>query len=118
MPRVLSYGGGLDSFAALVAAIQDGAPPDLVVFIDVTDPEQLDPGEWPGTYMHIREVVIPLCAKHGIEFVWIDTVSYPVRDARGCSDADAFLAGVIANQGARRRTPTTTEHRAADRMAA
>lgn len=81
-PRVLSYGGGLDSFAALVAAIEDGTPPDLCVFIDVTDPEQLDPGEWPGTYQHIREVVMPLCARHGIEFVWIDTVSYPVRNAR------------------------------------
>ncbi len=38
--------------------------PDLVVFCDVADgspsrdPE--DPGEWPGTYRHIREVVIPL----------------------------------------------------------
>jgi hypothetical protein len=41
-----------------------------------------DPGEWPGTYDHVREVAMPLCAAHGIEFVTIDGASYPVRDAR------------------------------------
>jgi len=79
-PRVLSLGGGLDSFAVLVRAIQLGQPPDVVVFVDVGHPE--DPGEWAGTYQHLREVVAPLCARHGIEFVWIDSTRYPVRDAR------------------------------------
>src|SRR6185437_4209536 len=75
MPRVLSYGGGLDSFAMLLLAILSGELPDVVVFVDVADgspdrdPEDL--GEWPGTYQHIREVVIPLCRAHGIEFVWL-----------------------------------------------
>jgi 8-oxo-dGTP pyrophosphatase MutT (NUDIX family) len=80
--RVLSYGGGLDSFAMLLDAIERGEPPDLCTFADVADPEHIDPGEWPGTYSHIRDVVEPLCAKHGIEFVWLDTTSYPVREAR------------------------------------
>lgn len=84
--RVLSYGGGLDSFVMLVRAIQEGAPPDVVVFVDVADGsrtrENEDPGEWPGTYRHIREVVIPLCERQGIEFVWLTWEEHPVRDAR------------------------------------
>lgn len=78
-PRVLSSGGGLDSFAMLLLAIASGEKPDQVVFVDVADAEHRDPGEWPGTYRHLREVVAPLCARHGIEFVWLNT---PVRDAR------------------------------------
>ena len=80
--RVLSCGGGLDSFAMLLWALIAGVRIDVVVFCDVADPEGLDPGEWPGTYRHLREVVMPLCAAHGIEFVWMDTTSYPIRDAR------------------------------------
>jgi len=84
--RVLSYGGGLDSFAMLLDAIERGDKPDLAVFCDVSNgnPEHgpEDPGEWSGTYRHIREVVIPLCRKENIEFVWLDTVRYPVRDAK------------------------------------
>jgi hypothetical protein len=80
IPRVLSLGGGLDSFAMLVEAIRRNDRPDTVVFIDVGHPE--DPGEWPGTYRHVHEVVRPLCAAHGIEFVIIDSTNYPVRDAR------------------------------------
>lgn len=79
-PVVLSLGGGLDSFAMLVEALRRGEHIDVVVFVDVGAPG--DPGEWPGTYKHIREVVMPLCEAHGIEFVWIDHLSYPVRDAR------------------------------------
>ena len=80
--RVLSYGAGLDSFAMLVEAIRRGDRPDVVTFIDVTDPEQLDPGEWPGTYRHLADVVRPLCEREGIELVVVDSVRYPVRDAR------------------------------------
>jgi hypothetical protein len=72
-PRVLSLGGGLDSFAMLVRAIQLGEPPDVVTFIDVGAPG--DPGEWAGTYRHVREVVMPLCAHHGIEFVCVTRVT-------------------------------------------
>jgi hypothetical protein len=64
----------------LVQSIQIGELPDVVVFIDVGAPG--DPGKWAGTYRHVREVVIPLCSRHGIEFVWIDGETYPVRDAR------------------------------------
>lgn len=86
VPRVLSYGGGADSFAVLLDAIERGEPPNTVVFCDVADGSPthnpIDPGEWPGTYRHIREVVIPLCVRLAIEFVWLDTKRYPVRDAR------------------------------------
>lgn len=85
-PKVLSYGGGLDSFAMLLLAIDRGEKPDVVVFIDVGDgsPEAdgEDPAEWPGTYRHIREQVIPICEEHGIEFVWMTTAEWPVRNAR------------------------------------
>jgi hypothetical protein len=76
-PKILSYGGGLDSFAMLLTAIKRGELPDVVVFMDTGHP--LDPGEWPGTYKHVAEVVRPLCAQHGIEFVYIDHTNYPVR---------------------------------------
>lgn len=79
-PRVLSYGGGLDSFALLVRAIELGAVPDVVCFIDTGAPG--DPGEWPGTYRHLDEVVRPLCERHGIEYVRIDHANYPVRAGR------------------------------------
>ncbi len=78
--RVLSLGGGLDSFAMLVEALRRGERPDVVVFVDVGAPG--DPGEWPSTYRHIDQVVAPLLAREGIEFVRIDSTSHPVRDAR------------------------------------
>lgn len=80
--RVLSYGGGLDSFAMLVDAIARGELPELVVFADVGDPAHEDPGEWPETYAHVRDVAMPLCAAHGIEFVWLDSTAWPVRGER------------------------------------
>lgn len=69
--RVLSYGGGLDSFALLLLALERGIRLDAVVFVDVGDPDRQTPGEWPGTYRHILQVAAPLCATAGIEFVWI-----------------------------------------------
>lgn len=80
--RVLSLGGGVDSFALLVECIRRGVRLDAVVFVDVGDPDHVDPGEWPGTYRHIREVVIPLCRRHRIRFEIVDSTRYPVRDAR------------------------------------
>jgi len=84
--RVLSYGGGLDSFAMLLGARDRGDLPDAVVFVDVgdgaLDRDGVDPAEWPGTYRHIREVVVPLCLELGVEFVWINSQAYPVRNAR------------------------------------
>ncbi|RTL28024.1 MAG: hypothetical protein EKK55_05215 [Rhodocyclaceae bacterium] len=81
LPQVLSYGGGLDSFALLVGAVRRDMAPDVVAFCDVADPGEVDPGEWPSTYRHLREVVIPFCAAHGIAFEWVDTERYPVRGA-------------------------------------
>ncbi len=79
---MLSYGGGLDSFALLLAALQRGERPDLVVFVDVADAAHEDPGEWPGTYRHIEQVVQPLCVRERIEFLWLTSAEYPVRGAR------------------------------------
>lgn len=36
-PQVLSYGGGADSFAVLLDAIERGEPPVAVAFVDVAD---------------------------------------------------------------------------------
>lgn len=80
--RILSYGGGVDSFAMLVWAIKTGHHPDEVVFADVGDVSRKDPGEWPQTYSHITRVVIPLCEKHGIPFTWITTDMLPIRGRR------------------------------------
>lgn len=80
--KVLSYGGGIDSFAMLVDAVQRGEKPDLVVFADVTDRNREDPGEWPETYSHIERVAIPYCNQHGIPFVWLHTDQSPVRGHR------------------------------------
>lgn len=79
-PVVLSLGGGLDSFTMLVEGVRRGEQIDIVAFVDVGAPG--DPGEWTGTYRHIAEVVVPFCAKHGIEYVEIGHDNYPVRDAR------------------------------------
>jgi hypothetical protein len=83
--KVLSYGGGLDSYGMLLDAIDRGELPDVVAFCDVSngslEADPTDPGEWPGTYRHIREVAAPLCASLGIRFEYIDTVRYPIRRA-------------------------------------
>jgi hypothetical protein len=81
-PRVLSYGGGLDSWAMLLLAAQQRDMPDAVVFIDVGDTARQDPGEWPSTYRHIRDVVEPFCRRHRVPFHVIDGDAYPVRGAR------------------------------------
>lgn len=82
--RVLSYGGGADSFAMLLRAIELGDRPDVVAFADVAGgtarANSRDPGEWPITYEHIRRYALPVCEAAGIPFVWIGS-EIPVRDA-------------------------------------
>lgn len=82
MRRVLSYGAGADSLAMLLRALQLGIRIDMVAFVDVADPEHLDPGEWPGTYRHIEEHLRPLLLRERIPFEVVDSKRYPVRDAR------------------------------------
>ncbi len=82
MKRVLSYGGGADSFAMLLEALRCGIHLDAVVFADVGDPGRQDPAEWPGTYRHMREIAAPLCARARVPFEVLDSDRYPVRDAR------------------------------------
>jgi len=47
--KILSYGGGLDSYGALLDAIDRGELPDYVVFCDVSNgsltADPTDPGE-------------------------------------------------------------------------
>lgn len=82
MKRVLSYGGGTDSFAMLLRGLQLGLRPDVVAFVDVGDPRREDPAEWPATYRHIEEHLRPLLHRERIPFEVIDSDRYPVRDAR------------------------------------
>lgn len=80
--KVLSLGGGLDSWAMLLDAEIRGELPDIVAFVDVGDADDRDahPGEWDGTYRHIEEVVRPWCAARGIEFVEISArAGYLIR---------------------------------------
>lgn len=81
-PKVLSLGGGLDSWAMLLDAEARGELPDVVAFVDVGDPDDREdqPGEWDGTYRHVEEVVRPWCAARGIEFVEISArTGYLIR---------------------------------------
>jgi len=78
--KVLSSGGGLDSFGMLLNAIDRGEFPDYLVHVDTGYPG--DPGEWPSTKRHLEEVVKPICEEHGIKYLVIDGDSYPVRGAR------------------------------------
>lgn len=77
MPKVLSYGGGLDSWGMLLDAIARGELPDYLVHVDVGAPGV--PGEWPSTGRHMEEVVAPLCADFGIPFIILTGEDYPVR---------------------------------------
>lgn len=80
--RIVSLGGGLDSWAMLLDAKERGELPDVVAFVDVGDADDpvAHPGEWDGTYRHITEVVRPWCAARGIEFVEISArTSYLIR---------------------------------------
>ncbi len=80
--KVLSLGGGLDSWAMLLDGEARGELPDIVAFVDVGDADDRDehPGEWDGTYRHVEEVVKPWCATRGIEFVEISArTGYLIR---------------------------------------
>jgi len=112
IPRVLSYGGGLDSFAMLLEAIRRNDRPDVAVFCDVADPAHGDPGEWPSTYRHLCQVVLPLCAREGIEFIWLDTERYPVR---GGTDGQA--RSLFAWLEARKQIPVAGPNRICTRVA-
>lgn len=107
MPKVLSYGGGLNSFAMLLRATQRGELPDVCVFMDVADPEHKWPGEWPSTYKHMEEVAIPLAKAHGIEWVTLDTKSYPIRKG----GADECDEGLFAYWWTRNQIPVASPNR-------
>jgi len=80
--KVLSAGGGLDSWAMWLRAKARGELPDLVIFADVGDPEGKHPAEWPSTYQHLREVFRPDVEAQGVEFKWLTAEDIPVRSHR------------------------------------
>jgi hypothetical protein len=87
-PKVLSLGGGLDSWAMLLDAERRGELPDVAAFVDVGDADDRDshPGEWDGTYRHVEEVVRPWCAARGVVFVEISArTGYLIRPERQAS---------------------------------
>lgn len=80
--KILSYGGGLNSFAMLLYSIDQGNPPDWCVFADTGSgdwEEWSQDGEWYGTYRHIVEYAIPICEANGIKFKWITSEDSKVR---------------------------------------
>ncbi len=80
--KILSYGGGLNSFAMLLYSLEQGNPPDWCVFADTGSGnwEEWSPdGEWYGTYRHMVEYAIPICEANGIGFKWITHEDSKVR---------------------------------------
>lgn len=77
--KVLSSGGGVDSFAMLLDALDRGEKPDVLLFSDTGD-------EWDASYLHLLEVVRPICEREGIRFGWIDGQAYPIRGHRTLLD--------------------------------
>jgi hypothetical protein len=112
-PKIVSYGGGLNSWAMLLGAVERGEHIDAAVFCDVGDVERKTPGEWPATYQHMREVVIPFCSSHGIEFVWLDMDRYPIRRGR----VDETRAGLFGYFGAKGQIPVSGPNRICTRIA-
>lgn len=80
-PKVLSYGGGLDSWSMLLDAEARDELPDVCAFVDVGDRDDAESiGEWESTYRHIEEVVIPWCAARGVQWVEISArTGYAIR---------------------------------------
>lgn len=64
--RVLSFGGGVNSTAALVELVRRSEPPDLVIFADTG-------GERPDTYAHV-ELMRSWCRERSIE--WADVNAF------------------------------------------
>lgn len=82
--KILSYGGGLNSFAMLLYSIDQGVIPHYCVFADTGSGDKETwsrDGEWYGTYRHIVEYAIPICEQYGIQFRWITQADSKVRGA-------------------------------------
>jgi hypothetical protein len=62
--RAFSYGGGIQSTAALVLAAQSKIDFPLFLFSNVGDDS-----EHPGTLRYVRDVAMPFAQAHGIELV-------------------------------------------------
>lgn len=64
MIRAFSYGGGVQSTAALVLAVRGEIEFPTFLFSNVGDDS-----EYPKTIAYVREVAVPFAVKHGIELV-------------------------------------------------
>lgn len=64
MVRAFSYGGGVQSTAALVLAARGEIDYPLFVFANTGDDS-----EHPATLRYVREIAMPFAAEHGIELI-------------------------------------------------
>ena len=89
--EIFSFGGGVQSMAMLMLIIDGILPkPDAIVMSDTG-------AEMPHTYALIEETVIPLCKKHGLNFVivtahegkideyYMDRNMIPIVGIRSCT---------------------------------
>ncbi len=88
--RILSYGGGVQTFALLLLIQKGSIPkPSCLIFSDTGC-------EWPHTYKHIEEVAKPICLQLGIPFITVmhkeglipgysATNSIPMAGFRSCT---------------------------------
>jgi len=78
---VLSYGGGVQTFAMLLFIEAGIMPkPDCLIFADTGC-------EWPHTYKHIEQVAKPICVELGIPF-------YTVQHGTGLIDGYAEASAI------------------------
>ena len=64
VPRVLAFGGGVNTVAELLLEIDEDRTPDLVIFADTME-------EHDYTYDYLFERIVPLCWDNGIPFVQV-----------------------------------------------
>lgn len=62
--RIFSYGGGVQSTAALVLTVQGKLSYDAFLFANVGDDS-----EHPKTLAYVREIAMPYAKKHGIQLI-------------------------------------------------
>jgi hypothetical protein len=64
IPKAFSFGGGVQSMAALVLAAEGRIDYRTFLFANVGDDS-----EYPETMVYLREVAVPFAAKHGLDLI-------------------------------------------------
>lgn len=73
--RVFSYGGGVQSIAALVLAVQGMIDYPTFLFCNVGEDS-----EYPDTLRYVREVALPYAQQHGIDLVELHKTRFGERE--------------------------------------